>query len=117
MNRAVRFYNQILGLRIKSESPHRSVFETGATKLVLHKGVERKDDGSRERHLEAGSCVLGFVVEDLEGAMSELKSRGVTFPKPISVRGGGRTRVAEFYDPDGFTISISSPVIEASSSS
>lgn len=105
MTRSVQFYREILGFTVLKESPHRSVLALGEnTKVALHRGVARKWE--IDSHA-AGISSLGFIVEDLEKTMEELKSRGATLLGPPSSRGA--SRVVELEDPDRFLITVSSP--------
>lgn len=106
MTRSVQFYRDILGFSVMKESPHRSVLSLGSVpKLALHRGVARKSE--IDSHA-AGIGSIGFVVENLEKTMEELKVRGATFVGAPSERGA--SMVVELADPDGFRITISSPV-------
>lgn len=110
MQRSVEFYRDKLQLKVESESPHRSVLSLdGSTKIALHKGLAREKKMSEREYHEAGICSIGFMVDDLNKAMSDLQSRGIVFSKPPSPRGGGRSLVVELLDPDGFQIAISGP--------
>ena len=57
MNKAVKFYCDILGLQLKFESPGWSEFVTGETTLALHPASEKNP---------AGKVELGFTVADVE---------------------------------------------------
>jgi catechol 2,3-dioxygenase-like lactoylglutathione lyase family enzyme len=58
MNKAVKFYRDVLGLQIKFESPGWSEFVTGETTLALHPASDKN---------RAGKVELGFTVTDVEG--------------------------------------------------
>lgn len=108
MTRSVRFYRDVLGFTVIQEHPHRSVLSLDdVPKLALHRGVARKLE--IDSHV-AGIASIGFVVENLEKTMEELKTKGATFLGAPSSRGGGTSMVVELADPDGFHITISSPV-------
>lgn len=55
--KAVTFYRDVLGLRLKFESPGWSEFVTGKTTLALHPASEKNP---------AGRVELGFTVGDVE---------------------------------------------------
>ena len=57
MNRAVKFYRDVLGLPLKFESPGWSEFVTGETTLALHPASEENS---------AGTVELGFTVADIQ---------------------------------------------------
>jgi lactoylglutathione lyase len=109
MNRSVRFYKELLGLKLRSESPEWTEFETGDATIALHGGGAKRDsvlDSSRSSDF-AGTCSFGFVVDDIDGMYRELKSKGVTFAMPPTERGGEGIKLAVCIDPDGLPISLS----------
>src|ERR1700693_594166 len=57
MNKAVRFYRDMLGLPLKFESPGWSEFITGETTLALHPASEKNP---------AGAVELGFTVAGIQ---------------------------------------------------
>ncbi|MGA8149373.1 MAG: VOC family protein [Terriglobales bacterium] len=57
MGRAVKFHRDVLGLRLKFESPGWSEFVTGETTLALHPASEKNP---------AGKVELGFTVADVK---------------------------------------------------
>ena len=57
MDKAVRFYRDALGLKLKFESPGWSEFSTGETTLALHPASDKNP---------AGKIELGFSVADVE---------------------------------------------------
>src|SRR3982751_3258547 len=81
MKRSVEFYRDKLGFALKVETPEWTEFQTGETTLALHGGgtpqtrTVAADDGTKY----AGTCSIGFNVEELEKAYAELQARGVRF--------------------------------------
>ena len=109
MNRSVRFYKELLGLKLRSQSPDWTEFETGDATVALHGGGV-KHEAARESSKTsdfAGTCSLGFVVDDLDGVFHKLKSKGVTFAMPPTARRGEGIKLAVCLDPDGLPISLS----------
>ena len=105
------FYEGVLGLTFVLDSEHVMLFQSGASRLILQKGV-----GAQTRP----GTVLGWDVKDLRSTVRALIGRGVAFeqygvkhlpqdelgiwsPEP----GHG---VAWFRDPDGNTLSVSGPI-------
>ncbi len=84
MSRSVRFYRDVLGLLLKSESPKWSEFTTGPTTLALHGGGKQgpAQMGPRGESF-AGTCSIGFNVDDVDGTFHELKSKGANFVMPL----------------------------------
>jgi catechol 2,3-dioxygenase-like lactoylglutathione lyase family enzyme len=71
MSRSVAFYRDILGLSLKFESPEWSEFQTGATTLALHlKRARVGGEGRAPPEPLAGTCSIGFSVEDLAASPS-----------------------------------------------
>jgi lactoylglutathione lyase len=73
MNKAVKFYRIILGLRLKFESPGWSEFVTGETTLALHPVSDKNP---------AGKVELGFTVADVEAFYRDMSAKGVLFRMP-----------------------------------
>jgi catechol 2,3-dioxygenase-like lactoylglutathione lyase family enzyme len=57
MDKAVKFYRDVAGLKVKFESPGWSEFVTGETTLALHPASDKNP---------AGKVELGFTVADVE---------------------------------------------------
>ncbi|MFF0560027.1 VOC family protein [Streptomyces sp. NPDC004266] len=70
MNRAKQFYSETLGLSLTKESPEDTRYECGGTIIGLY---ETPYGG------QAGHTLASWKVDDLDGEMKELRSRGVTF--------------------------------------
>jgi len=107
MSRSVRFYRDVLGLPLKSESPEWSEFTTGPTTLALHGGGKQgpAQMGPRGESF-AGTCSLGFNVDDLDLVFGELKSKGANFVMPPTQREGEGIKLAVCLDPDGLPIAF-----------
>ena len=108
MARSVDFYRNKLGLRLKFESPDWTEFQTGPTTLALHGGgtPSRRSDAKRQEKSYAGTCSIGFNVEDLEGTVEALSAQGVRFVMPPTLRQNEGLKLAICTDPDGLPISI-----------
>ncbi len=114
MARSIGFYRDKLGLQLKSETPEWTEFQTGTTILALHGGGRPKtpqEHGKPENY--AGSCSIGFNVENLQKKYEELKSKGVWFVMPPTAREGEGIKLAVCLDPDGLPISIAEPTTTA----
>ena len=73
MEKAVKFYHDVLGLEVKFESPGWSEFVTGETTLALHPSSDRNS---------AGKVELGFTVPDVEASYRDMTAKGVLFSMP-----------------------------------
>ncbi len=99
MDRAVRFYRDVLGLAVKSQSPGWSEIDLDGTVLGLHPldSMMRKDPVVRG--IGEGNFVLGLRVRDLRGFRAHLECHGVTVPRDFHEIPGGL--LLDFTDPDG----------------
>jgi lactoylglutathione lyase len=111
MSRSVAFYRDILGLSLKFESPGWSEFVTGATTLALHHTPTRAGSEARApAGPAAGTCSIGFSVEDLDARHRELSARGAQFVLPPTEQVNEGIRLAVCVDPDGLAISFAEPL-------
>jgi catechol 2,3-dioxygenase-like lactoylglutathione lyase family enzyme len=99
-----RFYEDVLGLEVLGEGPAGIAYRSGASAFYLY---PTEAAGTAQHTLGA------FSVTDLEGAVAELRSRGVEFEEyetPKTVNGiadlGGGGRAAWFKDPEGNILSL-----------
>jgi predicted enzyme related to lactoylglutathione lyase len=96
MNKAVKFYRDILGLSLKFESPGWSEFITGETTLALHPASERN---------LAGKVELGFTVADVEAFYLDMSAKGLVFSMPPTKQDFGGM-LAQFVDSEGAHCSV-----------
>lgn len=84
LKKSVSFFENVLGLKKKSEYPTYADFDVGGVDL----GLEEK-----------GKPHIYFLVDNVDGAYQSLKEKGVKFvTEPKDQYWGGRT--ATFLDPD-----------------
>jgi len=96
MNRAVKFYRDVIGLPLKFESPGWSEFATGDTTLALHPASQKNP---------AGKVELGLNVADLQKFYEDMRAKGVKFPMPPTKQDFGGT-LAQFEDSEGAHVSV-----------
>ena len=114
MSRSVAFYRDTLGLALKFESPGWSEFETGGTTLALHAGAPAAASaGVPLAKPAAGTCSLGFSVQNLNSTYAELRERGARFVVPPTEQPSESIRLAVCIDPDGLAISFAEPMARA----
>ena len=107
MDRSVEFYRDTLGIPLKFQSPDWTEFQTGATTLALHGGGVRRDQApAGDPSKQAGTCSIGFNVEDVDKTYEELKAKGVNFVMPPTQREGEGIKLAVGIDPDGLPVSF-----------
>jgi catechol 2,3-dioxygenase-like lactoylglutathione lyase family enzyme len=100
--RARRFYEEKLGLRPFGERNHHLYYEVGKVRFVVFPSSGRPS-GTHDQ--------LGLVVDDLEGAMTELRSKGLAFEDyPGLTENGiatfGPMKAAWFKDSEGNLLSL-----------
>jgi lactoylglutathione lyase len=96
MDKAVKFYRDMLGLKLKFESPEWTEFVTGETTLALHPASDRNP---------AGRVELGFIVADVEAFYREMSAKGVLFSMPPKKQDFGGV-LAQFVDSEGAHCSV-----------
>jgi len=97
MDRAVKFYRDVIGLPLKFQSPEWSEFATGAVTLALHPASEKNP---------AGKLEMGLNVPNLQEFHAEMQGKGVHFSMPPSKQDFGGM-LAQFADSEGASISVS----------
>ena len=105
MDRAVRFYRDVLGLPLRFQSPGWSEFSTGETSLALHPASSKSP---------AGSVEIGFNVSNLETFYQEMSAKGVQFSTPPTKQDFGGT-LAQFLDSEGGRSSVAEQAANSTS--
>ncbi len=105
MARSVEFYRDKLGVPLKFQSPEWTEFQTGSTTLALHGGGVPQV-GHQDQSKIAGTCSIGFNVENVDKAYEELQAKGIKFVMPPTEQEGEGIRLAVCIDPDGLPISF-----------
>ncbi|MPZ04837.1 MAG: glyoxalase/bleomycin resistance/dioxygenase family protein [Nitrososphaeraceae archaeon] len=108
MERSVKFYNELLGLPVKTktQSPDWVEFFNRETTLSLHaikRGKVGDSAGSKDTKLGTGTLV-GFMVSDIDSTVQFLKENNIRFFKEPRDEPFGKHAIIE--DPDGHLISI-----------
>lgn len=103
MSAAVHFYRDQLGLRVLEPADMDDyndeswvVFDTGAAKLALHDGGERRLGGD--------TPMIGFAVADITAVRQVLIERGVDVGEPFEAAPG--VIVCHLHDPEGHPIAL-----------
>jgi catechol 2,3-dioxygenase-like lactoylglutathione lyase family enzyme len=97
MDKAVAFYRDAVGLKLRFQSPDWSEFATGETTLALHIASAAHP---------AGSAQLGFGVDDVDAFHREKSAAGVVFTRPPTRE--HHVTLADLLDSEGAEISVSS---------
>ncbi len=93
MKKAIKFYTEILGLKLVNQNDNQyAVLKTEGLTIGLN---------PVQREFEAGNCKsmsIGFLVDNLDNTINELKAKGITFSEIIKEVG---IRIAYFTELDG----------------
>jgi catechol 2,3-dioxygenase-like lactoylglutathione lyase family enzyme len=102
MDQSVRFYGDLLGLAVQSQSPELSFLTAGSVTIGLATFLW-------DAYGKApGTIEVVFGVDSVRTAHAELEARGVKFfVPPRSI--GGPNWAANFADPDGHACSVFGP--------
>jgi catechol 2,3-dioxygenase-like lactoylglutathione lyase family enzyme len=96
MDKAIAFHRDVLGLKVKMQTPFWSELDTGETTLALHPASPEHP---------AGAVQLGYSVSDLDGLYGAREAKGLTFTAAPKLEHG--TRLARFLDSEQAECSIS----------
>ena len=117
MDRSVEFYRDKLGVTLKFQTPDWTEFQTGTTTLALHGGgVPRSGPPAGDPSKQAGTCSIGFNVENVDTTYEELKGKGIRFVMPPTQREGEGIKLAVCIDPDGLPIAIAQTIAQTAAS-
>lgn len=100
VDRAVRFYRDVLGMRFLFRFPGMAFFDCGGVRLYL---------AVPEDPSFAGRPTIYYRVEDVGAAVATLESRGVTFddePHVVHRDASYELWMAFFRDPDGNQLAL-----------
>ena len=105
MNRAVSFYQDVLELPLRFESPGWTEFATDGATLALHAADRPNSQQDNSKQVPAGRCRPGLSVPNLDDFHKRMVERKVPcVQEPQELFGA---RIAQYLDPDGLTISVS----------
>ena len=97
IDRSIKFYTEGLGLKLgKRNENYWAELEAPGLTIGLH---------PQEADLKvskAESIFIGFSVDELDSAVTELKDKGID--KGSRIIGDGPLRIAYFSDPDGYRL-------------
>lgn len=102
LSASITFYKDVLGLPLLGEGDDWAHFDAGNGSLLeLFSGGKA---GQAAKESDQQSIVLGLRVDHLNGAVAELKGRGVQFTEDFGEFEG--TRWAHFLDPEGNQLEV-----------
>lgn len=97
MKKAIKFYDDVLGMELKHRSKDWVEFSKQGTVLALHPSKKKK---IRKNN----SMLVGFNVSDLQDLCNTLKKKKVKFHKKLTTEQFGKHAIIK--DPDGHLISL-----------
>lgn len=101
VDRAVRFYRDVLGLPfLFAAPPHLAFFDCNGVRLML---------STPEPGFDHPGSVVYFAVEDIRAMYDALESRGVAFrtePHKIATLADREVWLADFEDTEGNTLAL-----------
>jgi lactoylglutathione lyase len=110
IDRSVAFYRDLLGMMLREESRTSAELDAGTATLALH--LAHVDPKCRHHPpMLAGSCRLGFYVDDLDQTHARLLRAGVPCLAPPEAQFD--LRVALYEDPDGNQFTLAEPITQA----
>ncbi len=112
LDRALRFYTDVLGLTLRHRSGDYVQLATGGTRLALYtKAAMAKTLGMKleKPAQDSPAFEIGFKVADVDAAYAELVERGAAPVAPPTDRFWGQ-RTAYIRDPDGNLIEFAQDV-------
>ncbi len=98
MERSVRFYRDVVGLKLLFHAPNWSQFDAGSMLIGLH------PQGEQVKVSPTTGMSLGIYVDDVTRTVSELKSKNARIA--IEPRDEPFGRWALLQDPDGYNIQL-----------
>jgi predicted enzyme related to lactoylglutathione lyase len=101
MDRAVQFYQNVLGFKLLFHREDWSEFDIGGQRLALQKVAVEAEEKSH------GGAVVSFFTESIEREIRNLKDRGVEFAGELEVYSYGK--IAWFRDTEGNTLGLYEP--------
>jgi predicted enzyme related to lactoylglutathione lyase len=96
MDAAVAFYRDVVGLKLRFQSPEWTELDTGETTLALHLASEDHP---------SGSCQIGLGADDVDAFYRQSSQSGVEYVQPPEQQPWGK--LGRFLDCDGAEVSVS----------
>ena len=101
MERAVDFYQNILGLTLLFRRDDWSEFSVGGQRLAIRK------EKRVAKSAAAGGAIVSFATDDIASLTAGLKEKNVRFAKEVQSFPYGK--LATFFDPDDNLIGLYEP--------
>jgi len=108
LDKALNFYTEVLGIRLRHRSGDYAQMDTGKTRLGFYtREAMSKTLGMslKPPNIDNPGFEIGFKVEDVDSAYLELVEKGASPAMPPTTRPWGQ-RTAYVRDPDGHLIEL-----------
>lgn len=102
LDRSIRFYRDVLRMKIASEGRDMVEFQGDGGRFTIHQA--HQEGAHHHPPMVGGGVRLGFRVDDLDGAHARLMHAGARCLTPPEEREG--VRMALYEDPDGFNFTL-----------
>jgi len=102
LDRSIRFYRDVLGIPVKSESRDMVEFRADGGLLALHQA--HQEGPQHHPPMVCGAMRLGFKVDDLDTMHARLMSAEAKCLAAPETREG--VRMGLYEDPDGFNFTL-----------
>lgn len=113
MDRAVKFYRDVLGMKLIVSSPYWSALEIGRVQIGLHwSGGERVPEIRFDEHGAHSGATLTLFSDDIVEDTQGLVTHGVEIVGQLDEEWG---KLTVFKDPDGNILKLMQPVEEMNS--
>ncbi|MCI4347198.1 MAG: VOC family protein [Thermoplasmata archaeon] len=113
---ALKFYRDAIGLKGEGESPYAEFSSNGCKLVLLDHGFWKTVGGlatPSPRAWKREGIVFAIQVKDVDHDYQRLKASGVAIESPPTDRPMMGLRTAQFYDPDGNVVELTSPLKNA----
>ncbi|OPJ58304.1 VOC family protein [Clostridium oryzae] len=99
MNRAIEFYEKLLGQKVTEKDEIYSVFDIRGFRYGLFANEKMK-----ERKVYGNNCLPSLAVNDMEAVQNRLQELGCKIAFPLTII--GKNKVLEFTDSEGNDIEV-----------
>jgi lactoylglutathione lyase len=103
LDASIKFYRDLVGLPLLEESRTSAEFDAGETTFALHAAHVESPEHHHPPRL-AGTCRLGFAVDDLDATHARLVAAGVRCRTPPEAK--YENRIALYEDLDGMNFTL-----------
>ncbi|ROR25328.1 putative enzyme related to lactoylglutathione lyase [Mobilisporobacter senegalensis] len=103
MDRAIEFYEELLGQKVTERNEIYSVFDIKGFRYGLF-----ANDKTKEKKTWGNNCLPSFEVSDIDFFLKKLEELNCPIVFPLTVI--GKNKVLEFADSEGNHIEVTSPI-------